>query len=147
VNTVRPERTLRGTRQGSAIETVLESSDDFRTAQDLHAQLRAQGVRVGLTTVYRHLQRLVGEGAVDAVRTGTGEVAYRLCGGKGHHHHLVCKRCGRVVDIDGPTIEAWMRRVALDSGFVDIEHTVELTGTCRDCAGIDGGGTLPPAPK
>lgn len=128
------ERSARATRQGAAIEDVLGASEDFRTAQDLHAQLRAQGAEVGLTTVYRHLQRLSSAGKVDTVRTGSGEVAYRLCGGKKHHHHLVCKRCGRVVDIDGPAIESWMRRIATDSGFVDIEHTVELVGTCRDCA-------------
>lgn len=129
-----PEGSTRATRQGAVIEETLAASDDFRTAQDLHARLRAQGAGVGLTTVYRHLQRLANAGEVDTVRTGNGEIAYRLCGGKGHHHHLVCRQCGRVVDIDGPNIETWLRRVARDAGFVDIDHTVELAGTCSDCA-------------
>jgi Fur family ferric uptake transcriptional regulator len=122
------------TRQGAAIEDILASSDDFRTAQDLHAQLRAQGTRVGLTTVYRHLQRLSDAGEVDAVRVRSGELAYRRCGGKGHHHHLVCQQCGRVVDIDGQTVEEWLDRVAQRAGFTNIEHTVEMVGTCRQCS-------------
>lgn len=122
------------TRQGEAVEEALASSEEFRTAQQLHAQLRSGGSRVGLTTVYRHLQRLSDEGTVDSVRTRSGELAYRRCGARHHHHHLVCQGCGKVVDIDGPTLEAWFDEVAKRAGFTAIEHTVELTGTCRDCA-------------
>jgi Fur family ferric uptake transcriptional regulator len=127
-------RPARHTRQGVLVEQELASSDDFRTAQELHARLRADGLRVGLTTVYRHLQRLSDNGQVDTVRTRSGELAYRRCGDQGHHHHLVCKGCGRVVDIDGPSVERWLHDVAERAGFTDIEHTVELSGTCRDCA-------------
>ena len=91
-------------------------------------------MRVGLTTVYRHLQRLSEAGEVDARRNRNGETAYRRCGEVGHHHHLVCQRCGRVVDIDGPAVETWLRRIARDAGFTDIEHTLELAGTCSSCA-------------
>jgi Fur family ferric uptake transcriptional regulator len=124
----------RGTRQGSAVESALAGSIGFRTAQELHARLREQGARIGLTTVYRHLQRLADAGVVDTVRTRSGELAYRRCAERGHHHHLVCQRCGRVVDIDADLVEDWLDRVATDAGFTDIEHTVELAGTCRDCA-------------
>jgi Fur family ferric uptake transcriptional regulator len=128
---------LRATRQGAAIEAALAGSDDFRTAQDLHAQLRATGGSVGLTTVYRHLQRLADAGAVDSVRTITGETAYRLCGARAHHHHVVCRGCRRVVDIDGPDLERWLERAATKAGFTDIEHTVEIVGTCRDCGRVN----------
>jgi len=128
------ERQGRETRQRSAVEAALAGGDDFRTAQDLHAQLRADGARVGLTTVYRHLQRLVDAGLIETVRTRTGEVAYRRCGDKGHHHHVVCQHCGRAVDIEGPAVEAWLRRVAEEAGFTDLVHTIEIAGTCRDCA-------------
>jgi Fur family ferric uptake transcriptional regulator len=136
---VHSPRPLRETRQAAVVEQALASSAEFRTAQDLHAQLRTDGMRIGLTTVYRHLQRLSDAGAVDTVRTRTGEVAYRRCADQGHHHHLVCQGCGRVVDIDGPSVENWLDEVAKRAGFTDIEHTLELTGTCRDCARARGG--------
>src|SRR5579884_2689172 len=85
----------RSTRQGAAINAILERSTSFRSAQDLFAQLRREGHKVGLTTVYRHLQQLVDAGIVDMVRTIDGEAVYRRCGSDAHHHHLVCRRCGR----------------------------------------------------
>jgi Fur family ferric uptake transcriptional regulator len=91
-------------------------------------------MRVGLTTVYRHLQRLVDAGEVDTVRTASGETAYRRCGGSGHHHHLVCRQCGRTVEVDGPAVERWLDRVAARAGFTDIVHTLEIAGTCRACS-------------
>lgn len=123
----------RETRQGVAIETALARTHDFRTAQDLHAQLRTEGVRVGLTTVYRHLQRLIDAGEIDSVRTLTGELAYRRCSDTAHHHHLVCRHCGRAVDVDGPSVEDWLARVAEQAGFSDVVHTIEIAGTCGDC--------------
>lgn len=60
---------------------------------------------------------------------------YRQCS-KGHHHHLVCRQCGRTVEVEGPTVEAWAAAIAGEHGFTDISHTMEVFGTCRDCAHI-----------
>jgi Fur family ferric uptake transcriptional regulator len=57
-----------------------------------------------------------------------------LCGRGDHHHHLVCRSCGRTVEIDGREVERWTQRVADSQGFTDIEHTVEIFGTCTNCA-------------
>lgn len=127
-------RASRATRQGDAVQAALADGEDFCTAQDLHARLRAAGLRVGLTTVYRHLQRMADDGEVDTVRTSTGELAYRRCGDRGHHHHLVCRRCGRTVEVEGRAVESWLDRVAKEAGFTDLEHTLEIAGTCRSCA-------------
>ena len=127
----------RATKQGSAVRTALQAASGFRSAQDVYAELRAQGGAVGLSTVYRHLQGLVAEGVVDVIHTPDGEATYRYCGeaepGR-HHHHLVCRTCGRTEEIEGPTIERWAGEVADRFGFRDVAHTVELFGTCADCA-------------
>ncbi len=86
----------RASRQRSAVEAFLAGQETFRTAQEIHAQLREQGTRVGLATVYRALQAMVDDGEVDVLRTDDGEAAYRRCG-PNHHHHLVCRRCGHTV--------------------------------------------------
>jgi Fur family ferric uptake transcriptional regulator len=67
------------------------------------------------------------------LRTDTGESAYRRCSAH-HHHHLVCRRCSRTVEVEGPAVERWAERVATDHGFRDVSHTVEVFGTCADCA-------------
>nr|WP_284291012.1 transcriptional repressor [Angustibacter aerolatus] len=91
--------------------------------------MRASGSPVGLATVYRALQGMVEDGAADALRTGDGEVVYRRCS-QGHHHHLVCRECGRTVEVEGPTVERWATRVAEQHGFHDVSHTLEVFGTC-----------------
>ena len=82
-------RTSRQTRQGQAVLNVVLGSDNFRSAQDIHAELRASGEAVGLTTVYRHLSLLTDEGQIDALQTADGELVYRRCHSEQHHHHVV----------------------------------------------------------
>jgi len=123
----------RSTRQRAAVAAALDAVSDFRSAQELHDLLRQRGENVGLTTVYRTLQSLADSGEVDVLRTADGESVYRRCSA-GHHHHLVCRVCGRAVEVEGPAVERWADRVALEHGFTDVSHTVEIFGRCPDCA-------------
>lgn len=123
----------RNTRQRGEVLTLLEETDEFRTAQQLHLGLVARGAKVGLTTVYRTLQLLVDAGEVDTMRLPSGEQLFRRCG-RTHHHHLVCRRCGTTVEVEGPAVERWADRVAVEHGFTDVSHTLEVFGTCQRCA-------------
>ncbi len=123
----------RPTRQRQAVNAALGDLEEFRSAQEIHGVLRARGERVGLSTVYRTLQSLADIGQVDVLRLGDGEARYRRCS-RGHHHHLVCRSCGRTVEVDGPTVERWAERVAAEHGFREVSHTLEVFGTCGDCA-------------
>jgi Fur family transcriptional regulator, ferric uptake regulator len=125
---------LRMTRQRSAVSELLGRTADFRSAQQLHELLRESGSPVGLATVYRTLQSLAEAGEVDVLRIDDGETLYRRCARQTHHHHLVCRECGRTVEIEGATVERWAAMVAQDNGFVDVDHTAELFGTCAACA-------------
>jgi len=84
--------------------------------------------------VYRHLQSLADAGEVDVLRTDSGESVYRRCASDEHHHHLVCRACGRTVEVAGPEVEAWADRVGQEHGFADVTHTVEILGLCGQCA-------------
>jgi Fur family ferric uptake transcriptional regulator len=122
----------RPTRQRRAVAAVMQSFDDFRSAQDIHDLLRRAGENVGLSTVYRTLQTLADGGEVDVLRTEDGEALYRRCSDR-HHHHLVCRTCGRTVEVAGPTVESWADAVAAEHGFADVSHTLEIFGTCPSC--------------
>lgn len=124
----------RMTRQRSAVAGVLTDVDDFRSAQQLHDLLRDRGEEIGLATVYRTLQSLADGGEVDVLRRADGEAVYRRCARREHHHHLVCRSCGTAIELDGPGIEAWAAQMGAAHGFQDVEHTMELTGTCAACA-------------
>jgi Fur family ferric uptake transcriptional regulator len=125
--------TRRPTRQQAAVADLLSRSDDFLSAQAVHARLREDGEPVGLATVYRTLQTLAESGSVDVLRTDDGEAVYRRCSTH-HHHHLVCRSCGRTVEVEGPAVEQWTDRIAQENGFSDVTHTLEIYGTCSDCA-------------
>ena len=123
----------RTTRQRSALVALLDELDGFRSAQDLHALLRERGDSVGLATVYRALQALVDEGQLDVLRAADGEASYRRCSPV-HHHHLVCRTCGRTVEVADPPVERWAARMAAEHGFTEVQHQVEVFGTCAACA-------------
>lgn len=125
-----PETERRATKQRRAVEQVLRETDDFISAQALHSRLRAQGDTVGLATVYRTLNAMAEDGRVDMLRVDDGEARYRLCASDEHHHHLVCRECGRTVEIEGPAVESWADSVAAENGFRDVSHTLEVFGTC-----------------
>ena len=127
------ETVRRPTRQRAAVEALLVDIDDFNSAQSLHARLRAQGQTVGLATVYRTLQAMAIDGDVDMLRTVDGEAVYRRCSTGHHHHHLVCRICGRTVEVEGPAVESWADKVSAENGFSDVQHTLEIVGTCSDC--------------
>lgn len=125
--------TRRPTRQRTAIEGDLERFDEFRSAQEIHASLHGGGDKIGLATVYRTLQAMVDEGLVDTLRTDEGEQVFRRCSTH-HHHHLVCRECGRTIEVEGPMVERWAERVSAEHGFTDVAHTLELFGRCSECA-------------
>ncbi|WRZ72289.1 transcriptional repressor [Streptomyces sp. NBC_01237] len=124
----------RSTRQRAAVAAALDGVDEFRSAQELHDVLKHRGDSVGLTTVYRTLQSLADAGEVDVLRTTEGESVYRRCSTGDHHHHLVCRICGKAVEVEGPAVEQWAETIAEQHGYVNVAHTVEIFGTCAECA-------------
>jgi Fur family ferric uptake transcriptional regulator len=132
MSTPQPER--RPTRQRRALAEALAGAEEFRSAQDIHAGLTADGQRVGLATVYRNLQAMAADGEVDVIRTPDGEAVYRACATDSHHHHLVCRSCGLTVEVTGDAVERWAEAVAADHGFSQVRHTLEVEGLCARCA-------------
>ncbi len=119
----------RSSRQRSAVSAYLVGRSTFCGAQEIWAALRDQGNPIGLATVYRALQAMVDDGELDALRGGDGEAVYRRCGAD-HHHHLVCRECGRTVEVEEPTVERWATSIGAEHGFTDVSHTLEILGTC-----------------
>ena len=117
-------------------EDVLRSlgrGQGFRTAQQLFAQMRGSGSRIGLATIYRTMQSMADQGEVDVLRTDAGEVAYRRCETESHHHHLVCRECGATEEIAARSVEQWASRVAGEQGYDEVQHVLEIFGRCPAC--------------
>ncbi|OFT90569.1 MULTISPECIES: Fur family transcriptional regulator [Corynebacterium] len=129
----RPKIGQRNTRQRRAVADVLDGITTFSSAQDIHHELTTKGEKVGLTTVYRTLQQMADIGAIDTLHDESGETLYRSCAMDDHHHHLVCTKCRKTVEIDGGPVEDWAEHIAAKHGFHKSGHTAEIFGLCSAC--------------
>ena len=123
----------RNTKQRRIIQATMAELGDFISAQDLHLTLANRKEQVSLATTYRVLQSLANSGELDVVKGVEGESLYRHCQGDTHHHHLLCRRCGKAVELEAPAIEDWALDMGKKYGFSELEHVVEVTGYCPEC--------------
>jgi len=123
--------TKRNTRQRTAILDFLKTRKEFISAKDLHAEMGASNI--GLSTIYRALSDLVNDGDLDVFIDNDGESRFRLCGSH-HHHHLLCRKCGKSVEFQAPEAEELAERLGASEGFTNMEHRLEIVGTCSTCA-------------
>ncbi|WP_125609537.1 Fur family transcriptional regulator [Specibacter cremeus] len=129
-----PVREQRVTKQRLAVSAALDTLDDFVSTQELYRLMHGSGTSVSLATTYRILASMAEEGLVDTLRNGDGEAVYRRCSVTEHHHHLLCRNCGKAVEIEAPDVERWAARTAEAHGFTAVQHTVEIYGLCPECS-------------
>jgi Fur family transcriptional regulator, ferric uptake regulator len=126
-----------GLRKGQArlaVIDLLSKQPCALTAQEIEADLRRKGHRVGLATVYRTLELLADMKLVGRLEVGQGIARYEpLTPGGDHHHHLVCDHCGRVIPFDDDELEQTIDRLTRKVRFQVAEHDVVLHGACRAC--------------
>ncbi|WP_225727256.1 MULTISPECIES: Fur family transcriptional regulator [unclassified Nocardia] len=128
-------RHRRSTPRQRALLDLLRRTDRFRSAQQLHAELLAT-VRVGLTSVYRILHQFAEQQVVETQRAEDGELLYRLNDSTGHHHNLLCRICGRAEQFTLDALEDHTEHVAHRYRYTDLNHQLDLYGTCPDCAAV-----------
>jgi Fur family ferric uptake transcriptional regulator len=125
---------IRATPNRMLVLQELAREPDDATAQELWGRLRVGRHTTGLATVYRTLALFQDAGLIDSLsHHAGGEQCYRLCKSEDHHHHLVCNRCHRVVEVDRCGVEGWVDKAAKRHGFIATQHRLEITGVCRDC--------------
>ena len=122
--------------QQETIWQELAGAGIFLSAQDLHIRLRSAGHRIGLATVYRTLHALAEEGAVDVLRARDRHRVYCACGSREPHHHLLCRSCGRTVELPACVLDEWAAGAGAEHGFTEVALFGEFFGTCADCAAL-----------
>jgi Fur family ferric uptake transcriptional regulator len=121
------------TSQRERVLRALLEAGTHLDAEELHRRLSDSRPRVALATVYRTLQLLRDNGLAAESQFGERRHRYERIQ-DGHHDHLVCLACGRVLEFEEPAIEQLQARVARNHGFVALSHRLELYGYCRACA-------------
>ncbi|WP_282921459.1 Fur family transcriptional regulator [Mobiluncus massiliensis] len=124
----------RKTRQLEAVLSAVRGMTDFQSAAEIFTKLQLNGTRVGLATVYRNLAALAEDGVLDTVKSADGTTLYRECESSEHHHHLVCRSCGKTEEFHLKGLEETLNEMGREMGFSALSHTVELTGLCSKCS-------------
>jgi Fur family ferric uptake transcriptional regulator len=121
------------TRQRDLVARVVLLADDHLSVDAIQRRLRDQGESVGTATVYRTLEKLVESGLVRAHDFGEGFKRYEPMPAQTDHEHLICERCGSVVEFQNERLERMLPVIADEHAFQHTRHRVEIYGVCREC--------------
>lgn len=130
---MRPSINMRETAPRRAIAALIADRQGHFTAAELLADAKRQNVKIGRATVFRTLDRLAEQGALERLDLPTGEHAYVACAPKEHHHHVVCRVCGASVEVPDSGLQSVVLNIGVQSRYRIDSHRLELYGTCPDC--------------
>ena len=120
------------TPQRIMILSAVEEADSHISAEDIYVQVHTQYPHMNISTVYRTLELLKELGLVTETDMGDGRVRYHSIG-KGHHHHLVCEKCGQIIDMKESNLNPLWAEIRQRYGFkVNMKH-LAFFGLCPRC--------------
>jgi Fur family ferric uptake transcriptional regulator len=126
------EQRLKSTAQRDAIVEVFLDGVGHVSVEELYGRVRQRNPGIGYATVYRTMKLLTECGVADERHFRNGEARYEIAE-KDHHDHLICERCGKIVEFNSEELERQQERIARFLGFVVSRHRMELYGICTDC--------------
>jgi len=119
-------------QRGAIIEALLENRGQFVTAEEIYKKTRGRHKKTDFSTVYRNLEILESLGIIHKTSIKDGVAIYELICDHSHHHHIICKGCGKTEIINMCPLEQFKKNVR-DKEFTLTDHRFELYGYCRDC--------------
>ena len=132
----------RVTQPREIVINILNNTEGHLSASDIYVQAHQQNPSIGLTTVYRPLDILTQMGIVQKFDFGDGRARFELAGspdGKGHHHHLVCLKCKRIIDYSDMMKEEkdFLKKLEKELeekyDFSIMDHMIRFHGICSEC--------------
>jgi len=126
-------RGQRLTRQRKKIVEKVFSTHGHFSAEDLLGELRKDGYRASRATVYRTLALLTDCNLLEAIDFGQNCQLYEHVLGHRHHDHLICMKCGRVVEFSNDVLENLQNEISRSMDFKPISHSLKIYGICSKC--------------
>lgn len=126
------EKKLRMSHPRLLVFEALSTSESPISPQELYRDLMKKRRKIGLTSIYRCLDLFESLGMVFKIVNGSS-VKYKFCEMESHHHHVVCKTCGKVVEIDFCNISDWSEKVTESTGYEVTDHQLNFYGFCKAC--------------
>jgi Fur family ferric uptake transcriptional regulator len=130
--TIFKEKKLRLSHPRFLMFQELSAAEHPYSPQELYQCLLKKQRKIGLTSIYRSLDLFESLGMVFKIVNGS-TVKYKLCELEDHHHHIVCKTCGNVVELNFCDISDWSKKVTESTGYQVIDHQLNFYGYCKEC--------------
>jgi Fur family ferric uptake transcriptional regulator len=127
------QRGLKSTRQRTLIVDTFLAAKGHLDVDALLAQVRQADPKISAATVYRTMKLLAELGIANAQRFGDGHTRYESAVDRHHHDHLICTKCGSIIEFENDRIEALQDSVARRHSFKVTRHKLELYGLCQRC--------------
>ena len=133
------EKGLKVTNQRLLVlEVLADHRDKHMTAEDIYELVKEDDPEIGLATIYRTVQLLREMQLVDRINLDDGCLRYEISDlfdgeSKHHHHHLICKTCGKVVPFEEDLLDELERLVEQETGFHVSDHELKFYGQCEEC--------------
>ncbi|TKJ36221.1 MAG: transcriptional repressor [Planctomycetes bacterium B3_Pla] len=120
-------------KQREQILDIFLKTEQHPTINDLHDLVKKRDPKIGLATVYRTMEVICNAGLARKVDFGGSTKRYEHKHKHQHHDHLVCLKCGRIIEVMSPGIEKLQERLAKKHKFSAVRHRMEIFGICRSC--------------
>ena len=127
------EKGLKSTTQRDEIVNAFFDSGGHVSIEELHHSVQKKNPKIGYTTVYRTLKLLTESGLAHESQFGDGQSRYEPVTAEEHHDHLICLKCGTIMEFENKKIEKLQDEVAKQHGFEVKNHKLELYGYCKKC--------------
>lgn len=124
---------LRFTRERQRILEEVSSLKTHFDPEELLSRMRSKRIKISKASIYRTLPLLLESGLIEQVEMNDKHAHYEHTFGHKHHDHLICLKCGRVIEVSSPKLEALQDELCRSHRFRGITHTLEIKGYCRSC--------------
>ncbi len=128
------EKALKSTKQRDIIADIFFKTSTHISLEELLLKVRRKSPKVGYATVYRTMKLLAECGLAAERHFGDGQTRYEPVDENEHHDHLICTKCGNIIEFENQVIEALQVEVAKKNNFIVTSHKLELYGVCNKCA-------------
>jgi Fur family ferric uptake transcriptional regulator len=125
---------LRSKQREKILEVFLKM-ESHPTINDLYERVKKRNPEIGLATIYRAMKVICAAGLARETDFGDGLKRFEHEYGHEHHDHLVCVKCGRIIEVISPEIEKLQNELTKKHNFTPLRHRLQIFGTCRSCKG------------
>ncbi|OGW19411.1 MAG: transcriptional repressor [Nitrospinae bacterium RIFCSPLOWO2_12_FULL_47_7] len=124
---------LKVTRQRRIVLNAFADCEEHISAEELYKMVSNTEPKIGLATIYRTLALLTQSGLASVLDFGDGQKRYEHKFMHSHHDHMICTKCGKIIEFAHPIIEKLQDEVAKENKFTITSHKLDLFGFCRNC--------------